>query len=577
MYDSDTFYDWITQAESAYGKAKTEYEDAGDYYENEQEPSDVPTDKEYVTNNIITDTIDRSVGQLISGDVTPVLVGGGPLSKAAKELHTDILEANFFKESILPEQGNHFYNQGLGGFKFVDNPFKKSKYGIGFAEIYGLNIGDLWLDPNSRSGMHTDDKFRINPVRLELDYARNKFARYENGRKNTKMWNDITESAEQDESQTTEPRYCWLYEIEFKKSIFSPITLGDGTRVLQEQEVFYIAKMINKSVQVMAPTPTGYPCFRLIPMIHTARKNLEYGRYPFGLYKKLGKTQDRINVTASVILEAVKAQIKQTIVIKGAKKDEEEQARQEFSKTNGLITIKSPQAKTDVYAGTPIPPALVQYFQMERDNYDDIKGSSNQAQQFQSAASGQLSGKAIGNLQFASTMPEYTKKANVEFALSQLSHCIFWYIKRKMGQPFTIERTIEGRPKQIRYNQQAEEGFQEDDYNVVSDQGVINDLSELGEFDVKVQVEMNSMQRQEIEMNKALILAQAGKIADKDLLKKLYPNEWKELYDNIVAQGGAMALVEKMSSYGQDFVNLMAGMIDKYAKQFNIEAQKKAG
>ena len=211
---------------------------------------------------------------------------------------------------------------------------------------------------------------------------------------------------------------------------------------------------------------------------------------------------------------------------------------------------------------------------MRREAFDDIKGSSNQAQQFQSAAAGQLSGKAIGNLQFAGVLPEYVKKANIEFALKQLSTCIFHYIKKKMLQPFTINRKIDGQETEIPFNTAVLEGEEGNEYNVIRN-GIVNDMSLLGEFDVKIEIEMNTLQRKEIDMNKALILAQAQKISDKDLLKKLYPNEWRELYENLVAQGGAMALVEKMASYGQDFVELMSGLIDQYAKQFNVQAEEK--
>ena len=143
-----------------------------------------------------------------------------------------------------------------------------------------------------------------------------------------------------------------------------------------------------------------------------------------------------------------------------------------------------------------------------------------------------------------------------------------------MTQPFSIERQVDGQTSTIKYNQSAAPDFQPNEMNTLQEQ-MINDLSELGETDVKILIEMNMMQQREVDQNKALILAQAQKISDKDLLKKLYPNEWRELYDNLIAQGGAMALVEKMSSYGQDFVQMMAGMIDEYAKQFNVKAEQK--
>jgi hypothetical protein len=574
-FKKETFEEWIVQAESSYNKVSDEYDKARDYYETEQEPSDSPSDKEYVVDDIITDTIDRSVGQIYSGEISPILTGGGELAKPAKELHDDILEANDFKESVLPQNLNYFYCEGLGGFKFLDNPYKISRYGVGFPEIHILMPGQLLLDTNARSGMHEDDVFRIHVTRMRIDEAQERFGRYPSGKKSP-LWDEIAESADDYSGMDTrEPGFCNMYEIEYIVPTFSTI---DKIRV--QRDIYWMTKFINRVVQVQKPAKTGYPCFRLIPMIHTPRKNINFGRYPFALYKKLGQRQDLLNVNSSVTLEAVKTSIKNLIWATGLKEDEQTQLKKQAAKTNGFFATQSPQAKIQLLQGNGIDPALLQFDQISRQKVDDIKGSSSQAQQFQSAAAGQLSGKAIGNLQFAGVLPEFAKKVNVEAALKELSTCIFHYIKTKMLGEFSISRSINGKDRSIEFNKSVGEGFEGDEYSVVNDSTdrgrILNDLSELGEFDVKIKVEMNVMQKEEIDMNKALILAQAQKISDKDLLRKLYPEEWRELYDGLIQQGGAMALVAKMAEYGPDFVSLMSNMIDQYAQQYNIKAEKKA-
>lgn len=544
----------ITQAEASWNKVKEEYDDARDYYEDEQAPSDVPSNKDYIQENIITDTIDRSVGSLLSGSVKPVLIGGGEMAEAANHLHDDILEANNFKELILPVEANKFYLEGLGGFKFVDNPYREDRYGIGFPEIYGIAQGRLLLDPNSITGMHDDDLFRIHKERRLKSYALEKWGRNENGRKN-KLWDEIEGSVDESSSSDTE-EFVEVYEIEYWKHKFSEFTDPEtGKTVRRERKVYYITVYVNKTVEVVKPTPTGYPCFRIIPLIHTPRKNKEdFGCYPMGLYKKLAQQQDQLNITASVVLDVIKASIKNLKVAKGVKPDELTEFKRQAAKTDGVVGFSNPNVKVDEFKGSEISPALLQWHQWQRQSFDDIKGSSNQAQQFQSAASGQLSGKAISNLQFAGVLPEYSKKVNIEYALKNLSLCIFHYIKTKMRQPFSITREIEGKEQTIAFNQIGDPS---------------NQLSELGFTDVKLQVDLNVQQREEMEMNKALVLAGMQKISDQDLLLALYPNSWREKLDRLMKQNQAMGLVQEMVEVGgEDFVNFMAQEIQQYKGTF---------
>lgn len=543
----------IELAESGFGKVKDEYGGARNYYEDEQTPSDIPSNKDYIQENIITDTIDRSSGALLSGEIHPILVGGGDLAENAKQLHTDILEANDFKELILPVEINKFYCEGLGGFKFVPNPYREDRYGIGFPEIYGIPIGRLLLDPDSITGMHDDDNFRIHKERRLKDYALEKWGRTPKGNKSAK-WHEIEGAVA--ENQTGEQEYVEVYEIEYWQHQFSTTKTLFGP-IRKERKVYYMTTYINKTIEVQKPVPTGYPCFRLVPMIHTPRRDRDaFGCYPMGLYKKLAQQQDQMNITASVVLDAVKSSIKNLTIVRGQTMDADDEikAKLEVGKTDGFINLKNPNSRLEQFAGHEISPALLQWHQWQRQAYDDVKGSSSQAQQFQSAASGQLSGTAINNLQFAGTMPEYAKKPNIEFALKSLSLCIFHYIKTSMGQPFSITREIEGKEQGINFNSVGSEE---------------NQLSELGFTDVKLEVEFNTQQTKEMELNKALILSQNGKLSDKDLMQAAYPNSWIEKLTRSTEQNQAMALVQEMIDIGgEDFVNFIGQEMQKYKGAF---------
>jgi hypothetical protein len=569
-YDEETFKNWIVQAESSWHKAESEYDKARNYYEDEQAPSVAPSKKEYVQENLITDTIDRAVGQVTSGKIKTTLKGGGEAVEPVKELHDEILSDNDFNTKIVPRNMNHFYCEGLGGIKWVEEPKAKGRFGVGRGRVYYLQPGELWLDPNSKDGMHDDDFFRIHPKRMLLTDAQEKFGRNEKGNK-TKLWNEIVDSRDDESGTETEP-HVYLYEIEYRVKSYTLKTTAKGVSYREEEDVYYICKVINKTLIVQPPQKTGYPCFRLIPIIHTPRQNVTCGRYPMGLYKKLGQSQDNLNVNDSVMLEAVKASIKQFVTVTGGKEDEAELARKQLAKTNGLAYFKSPNTKVNVYPGTPLPPSLLQYREQTRERFDNIRGSSSSAQQFQSASAGQLSGKAIGSLQFAGIMPEHAKTPHIQQAYKDLSRCIIHYIKTRMKQPFSIDRKIDGTDRKINFNKTSEPGYMGDELNIITN-GTINDIDTIGNVDVDLVVEMNMQQKEEIDLNKALVALQMQKISDKDFLKKMWPYEWIEMYDNLIAQGGAAALMEKLNEVSKNDPELAQAImtnidqfIENYAK-----------
>ncbi|MBD3224935.1 MAG: hypothetical protein GF313_09405 [Caldithrix sp.] len=568
------FKEVIDKSEAGRSKVSDEYRKAHEYYENSQAPSNVPSDKDYIQENIITDTIDRAIGELIAGEIKPEIVGGGAMYAPVKELFEDILEANDFKENVLTSALKDMYTTGLGSIKFIDNPYKRGRYGIGFPEIVYLDDDESLLDTNCKNGKHTDrdDIYKIHKTRKQKDYVLKKWGYNEKNRK-IKKYHDIQKAVEEQEGDESET-FVNIYEVEYKKAVFRTKDLvdenGQPQTIREETDAFFITKILNEDVMLEEPEPTGYPTFRKIDFIHTERKKTDKGKNPMGIYVKQGQTQDQLNITSSVMLEAVKSSIKQGIIITGiTDKEEENTLNRKLASTNFSMVIRNPNAKVHTLQSNGIDPSLLQWHAMSRERYDDIHGSSNQAQQFQSASKGQLSGKAIGNLQVAGTLPEYIKKNNIESSLKQLSKCIFHYIKERMNQPFEITRKIDGKERQIQFNKQADENTQEDDFTVVNDKKIINDLSQLGEMDVKLIVNMNALRKMEYEMNKAIAMANINKISDIDLLKALYPNSWKEKYDNLLKQNKIMELATRMVETGGDeLVQMINQVMDKYEGKF---------
>ena len=564
LTEHDKIYNWITMSESGISKVLTEddWQGARDYYEDEQAPEDVPDDKDYLQVDIITDAIDRSVGQVVSGDIKVTIKGGGQMAKPIKELYDDIFEANDFYDITLPDQLNKFYCEGMGMFKLVDNPFKESRYGLGFLEIHGIQVGRGLLDTNSRTGMHNDDTYRIHKERRKLSYALDKWGKTKSGKRN-KLYNEIKGAVAEQEGSDTE-EWVDVYEIEYKETQF--YTDDDGLR--REKDVWYICKVINKTVMVEKPQKTGYTYCRMQPMIHTPRVSVDVGRYPMGLFKKIKQQQDNINITESVILDSVKASIKNFFFGKGIKPEEALNIKKEVAQIDGFAYSTNPNAKLEHFGGQPISPGLVQLRGMLHEDKDMITGSSSQATQFQAASSGQLSGKAIGSLQFAGILPEYAKKTNIEYALKQIGLIVMEYIGKKMQQPFEIQRPIEGKERIIRFNKMAEPGYEGDEYEVVKD-GVINPLSNLPKMDLVVEIEMNAAQRRELEMNKAIMMAQMGKISDVDLMEAMYPYTWKEKIENLKKQSTAQAIIqEAVEMGGEELLQTLGQTLEGFKEMF---------
>ena len=547
-YKDSDFTDWIDAADSNWGNVKDEYEEARKYFENEQTPSDVPEDKEYVQYNLITDLVRRKAGEVVSGQITPILLGGGESKLARRELFLDILDESKFQQYVLPSLVNYFYNEGLGAIKFAPNPFKRSKYGIGAPTIYFLRPDEVRLDPNSRDGMHFDDIYRIHAKRIPLETA-----------KGHPTWinkDKITASMELDTQRSgeiTQIQFCDLYEIEYYQTEYSRDE--NGNRI--EEDIWYRVKYINKVVQVEAPVKTGYPVCRIIPAIHTPRTLVDKGRYPFGIYALIGQNQDQLNVVESVMLDAVKASIKNFVTGKGVNPEDEGKVRDQLARTNGVYFTSNPQADIRVIPGNPITPALVQWADRTRFRFDEQTGSSG-SQRGQEV--GQLSGRAINSLQAAGSIPELTAKANLENALTDLGVCIATYIERNMSkQQFSIFRDIDGNEREIRFNQMPDVGFEPDEYNMVEAKGgLINPLAGIGNMGVRMHVEMNQVQQKDYKLNLALLMRARADLSLMDVMREVYPDSWKDKMQNVMKEQSVTALIQDIANTDPEFLNAVS-------------------
>ena len=558
LYNEDDFKNWCIQGEANWNKNKKNFEIDRKYFENVQAPSDVPSDKTYVIENRSTDLVRRLTGQMISGDINLSVTGGGERALPLRMLNDDILEENDWKTLQVEEGTNNFYCEGYGGIKFRYNAKKLSKYGIGSPEIDILQYDELWLDMNSKKGMHTDDIMRIHPKRILTSLAKQSWP----GKKK-----EITSSMEGGGEATETEKHCDLYEIEFKETrlVAEEIKEGKnkGKTIKLEKDVYFIVKLINKTVVVEGPEPTGYPLFRLIPMIHTPRKDVdnEFGRYPFGPLRLTSQTQDMLNVLASIIHEVGKASVKNLAIIFGATVDEMTEYKLKAAQVDGVLGILNINARVEWAPRSEISPALLQEKAMVEHRFDS---STSDYKPAKGDVEGDLSGKAIGMLKEGGVAGEYTAQTHLEYSFSQLSKCLIHCITTEMNTPFYIISKIEGDEKTIHYNTMGAGTEEDDEYNVKGEDGVINDMSsfDMQHMKISTEIQMNVAQQQNVEIQKAVMAHDRQAMAPIDFLKALFPKRYYEIWKNVQKHNEAMALLQKFAEKGPDFVEAVKQIMD---------------
>ena len=556
------FEQQIGDLESEYLKTEEDYEKAREYFEHSQKPSNVPTDKEYIQENLLTDMVLRLIGGLVGGKFSPILKGGGKNAEAYRELFLDILDENDFKESIMESIANYFYVEGFPGLKVIFNPFRRSKYGLGFPEIHVLRTGTLLLDNNSIDLKHRDDLLRVHKIKLPLYIALQRYPDFKD---------KITQSHEGNNEGDTES-FVDLYEMQHKRTKI--IKNEDGLE--EESDHILISRVINKVVVVKRQqdkkflVPSRFKRFSLVPIFHTPR--IITCKYPIGPVQRLKDTQDQLNISSSVILDAVKASIKMQAVITGASKEDQSDLIKGLTDTQGIGFLKSPQAKVHTIYAQPLVRPVVEWHQMTRERFRDMSGKY---QPDQGEALGQQSGKAIALLTHRGDMPEFTSKNHIEEGLTEMGWLIFECMQDKMKGAFSIDRQVDGKDSKIYFNQPGP-GIADDTLNRANSNGMVNNLEDMPIDSMKfvVEVEMNLLASQELEMNKAVLMRNGGALSLKDYIQIMYPNSWKEKLGNITSENKVIGLVQEIQKVAPELLDHVLQQMDQFIK-LNQQVEEK--
>lgn len=541
-------------ADTTYNHVKAEYDEAREYYEHDQEPASKPAGKTYVSENLITDLIHRLIGDLVVGKFTPVVKGGGVMASAIRELFLDILDKNKFQKQLISQMANYFYVEGIAYFKGNFNPFRKTRYGYGFPELFVLRPEEGRLDPNSSHPYHTDDIIRVHKVTKRVDEVKQRYPKFAQ-----RIAQTFDESRPANETE----HWTDIYEIQFMRTEHVKTEGG----IWQEYDEYFVAKMVNKVVMVEPPMKSKYRRFTIVPVIHTPRHKSK--QYPMGVVFREKQNQDSLNVSSSIIEEAVKASIKMTLATTGARNVDEAKVRRQLTKPDGYVNFEGSNVKLHQLYPQPLVRPVVEYHEMVRHRFDDMVSKYAPSR---GEVAGDLSGKAISLLQARGVEPEFVMKANIESALVEVGWFVLECMKMKMQYPFKITRKIDGQNRDIYYNTPIGDvsDVQQDEYNSVHN-GFYNPLGlmDLGSMDFDMDVEMNVMGKQEVEINKAILMRNQNALALKDYMKIMYPNDWKEKLDNVTAENQAQALVQMIGEVAQtqpELVDTVMGQIQTALK-----------
>jgi hypothetical protein len=441
--------------------------------------------------------------------------------------------------------------------------------------------------------MHEDDIRRTKVKSVLVEYARKKYQDIANQIKATSK----SRSMRKGQGNETED-WCDIYTQEF--CVPDIVTIGDmkdgklKDKLLQgynetdkiEVENYYRGVMINKTLQAEKPVLTGYNRFTLIPAIHTPRFATKV--YPFGIPALMEGKQTQLNMSGTVALEALKSDIKNLVILVG-NPDNEAQWRREAAKTNGLIVIDPQDAmnfKAEQMQRQGISPGLVQWYQWQKQAFLEMVGHRYAAEK--GAAGGGLSGKAIQTLDYRESLPEIVKKLHLEYSFTQMGMVILEMIGSKMNQQqFKLSRSVDGKEQEVYYNTPSKDVQISDDdkLNVVSQDGIINDLTaiDVDDIDLSIGVDMDKQGKQQYEQNKALTAYQSKLMSRTDATKALFPKRWREIAENMEKEDAAVALVAKLVNMGlQDIQGLLQqansaedfmGMIDKVAAGGNGQSK----
>jgi len=332
---------WKEEAEAEHATMFDEWNEADNYFENDQVPPGFseehadhladandptkpsPTDKQYVVVNKVRETHENILGDFVQARRWVHVTGNSPKDRRFGRVIGIAIDhafrkADFWDEVMMPTI-DCAIRRGIHWIKVKHNPYVDLP--LGRIDIEEISCRDVLIDPNIKKQFLKDTRYRIHRVRYNVDDA-------------NAIYEDILEgktfAADRSYHTPYQKQYghsfneCTIYEFQYveketryffadpneeiqevEKPKFDFLANHPATAryCFKKQEDAYYVALWNESVGTFFNSDNEYQIWTLIPVINIKSE----GRpYPLGDTKYYKNLQDLFNVLISVILDNAK-------------------------------------------------------------------------------------------------------------------------------------------------------------------------------------------------------------------------------------------------------------------------------
>lgn len=336
----------VQDARSKHEEMRSEWDEADQYYENDQTPAGFtdqhkealanandatqgnPSSKQYVVHNRVLRSHLAIMGEFADGQKSIVVHGRTPKDRKYAKKMQEIVQYVQDREKLWSEVHIPTVDcgtrRGIHWIKVWHNPEKDLPNGrIEVREVSGRNV---LLDATSRGYFYQYDNYRIERMRMLVSEANERFGEIlDNLSLGQFTADNVYEQAYRDpRTGNLVEQYCTIYEVQYKeveRHFYDVDELGEKIELTPEEfkaatsdkeraktafsvmeDRFYVA-WYNESVGVFYNEENEFGQFTLIPFMHVRSE----GRlYPIGSTKYEKNLQDLVNVMLSVMLDNMK-------------------------------------------------------------------------------------------------------------------------------------------------------------------------------------------------------------------------------------------------------------------------------
>lgn len=493
---------WLIEAESQHRSMYAEWNDADQYFENQQVPDGFTeahrdalanvndptqgsvTNKQYVVFNKILMTHEGVLGDFINGKKTLSVSGRTPkdrkfarVMRAEMEMQQD--EMMLWDEVVVPTIDCGI-RRGIHWIKMWFDPTRELPYGkIMVSEI---SCRDVLIDPKSRKPFYTDKQYIIHRQKFLVEDANRLFAKYLGGQQfapdrfsedpylyQASPSRDLTCTIYEFQFREVETRYFALVDTpesgntqwtqtaggdaqvqEIDEQTYNKLALNPETAqncFMETRDVWYTC-LYNRGTRTFYNAENEFGIDTLTPFINIRSE----GRlYPLGSTKYDKNLQDLLNVFTSVLLDNAKRGNRGIYGVSTAAYTQF--ADQIIAAINGTGPNVIPTDQYKVEYPRELNPGIVQLFGMVEKALDDVQSQHGLSRGDMPRE--RLAEKTVNLLIQQDRASHGRKDIMIRWTLTRLAKLMFKIIQTKFSESHwaRVMDTQRGDPQYIPVNQ----------------------------------------------------------------------------------------------------------------------------